>query len=63
MDREFVRDIRLFFANENVSKWSIRGRLHLRFGCAVWMCSEQSAAMTCVFDVLQNTVCICSLLH
>jgi hypothetical protein len=27
---------------------------HLRFGCAVWMCSKPSAAMTCVFDVLQN---------
>jgi hypothetical protein len=32
----------------------IRGRLHLRFECAVWMCSEPSAAMTCVFDVHQN---------
>jgi hypothetical protein len=31
----------------------LRGRLHLRFGCAVWMCSKPSAAMTCVFDVQQ----------
>jgi hypothetical protein len=30
-----------------------RGRLHLRFERAVWMSSEPSAAMTCVFDVQQ----------
>jgi hypothetical protein len=33
----------------------LRGRLHLRFVCAVWMCSEPSAAMTCVFYVQQNS--------
>jgi hypothetical protein len=32
----------------------LRGRLHLRFQRAVWMCSEPSAAVTCVFDVQQN---------
>jgi hypothetical protein len=33
----------------------LRGRLHLRFQCAVWMCSKPSAAMTCVFNVQQNS--------
>jgi hypothetical protein len=33
----------------------LRGRLHLRFQCAVWMCSIQSAAVTHVFDVQQNS--------
>jgi hypothetical protein len=32
----------------------IRGRLHLRFERAVWMCSKPSAAITCVFYVQQN---------
>jgi hypothetical protein len=33
---------------------TVRGPLHLRFERAVWMCSEPSAAVTCVFDVQQN---------
>jgi hypothetical protein len=33
---------------------SLRGRLHLRFGCAVWMWSKRSAAMICGLDVQQN---------
>jgi hypothetical protein len=41
----------------------LRGRLHLRFGCAVWMCSEPSAAMTCVFDVQQNSRPISEMRH
>jgi hypothetical protein len=32
----------------------LRGRLHLRFKCAVWMGSKLSAAMTCVFGVQHN---------
>jgi hypothetical protein len=35
--------------------WGVRARLHLRFGCAVWMCIKPSAAMTCDFDVQQNS--------
>jgi hypothetical protein len=35
------------------SKW-LRCRLHLRFKCAVLVCRERSAALTCVFDVQQN---------
>jgi hypothetical protein len=41
--------------------FALRGRLHLRFGCAVRMCSKQSVAMTCVFDVPQNMCPICSM--
>jgi hypothetical protein len=33
---------------------TLRGRLHLRFERAVSMCSEPSAAGTCVFNVQQN---------
>jgi hypothetical protein len=34
--------------------FKMRGRLHLRFGCAVLMCCKWSAAMTCLFDVQQH---------
>jgi hypothetical protein len=33
---------------------SLKGRLHLRFERAVWMCSNPSAEVTCIFDVQQN---------
>jgi hypothetical protein len=33
----------------------VRGRLHFRFQCSVWMCSEPSAVVTRVFDVQQNS--------
>jgi hypothetical protein len=32
----------------------VRGRLHLRVGCAVSTCSKTSAAMACTFDVQSN---------
>jgi hypothetical protein len=37
-----------------VAAWCFRGRLHLRFGCAVCMCSKPSATKTCGFYVQQN---------
>jgi hypothetical protein len=40
--------------NEFLVAVLVRGRLHLRFERAVWMCSEPSAAGTCVFNVQQN---------
>jgi hypothetical protein len=38
----------------------LRGRLHLRFECAVWICTKRSAVISCVFGVQQNTWSIAS---
>jgi hypothetical protein len=32
-------------------RYQVRGRLHLRFGCSVWVCVQPSAAMRCVLDL------------
>jgi hypothetical protein len=53
--RRYIMQSPHLLLRPHLSEILLRGRLLLRFQCAVWMCCEPSAAVTRVFDVQQNS--------